>query len=108
MVREKKDRGRYIPRAVRRAVYVRDLGRCSYVAEDGRRCDVRDMLEFDHGVAYAHGGAHRLENLYLRCRSHNALRADETFGCGQQKRKVAAARAKRIKIPVVQVALPLM
>jgi hypothetical protein len=31
-------------------------------------------------VAFAQGGEHRLDNVTLRCRSHNALAAEEDFG----------------------------
>ena len=34
--------------AVRREVWGRDGGRCTFVARDGRRCDGRFKLEFDH------------------------------------------------------------
>ena len=36
---------RHIPAAVRREVYARDQGQCSFVAADGRRCEARARLE---------------------------------------------------------------
>ena len=31
-------------------------------------------------MAFAQGGEHRLDNVTLRCRAHNALAAEEDFG----------------------------
>jgi hypothetical protein len=39
---------RYIPAPVRRPVYARDGGQCSFVDEGGRRCTERRHLEFHH------------------------------------------------------------
>ncbi len=36
---------RYIPAAVKRAVYERDLGQCAFVDETGRRCKETGRLE---------------------------------------------------------------
>lgn len=69
-----------IPLSVKRAVYVRDGGRCTHVSKDGERCDCRSFLEFDHITPWADGGPSTLENLRLRCRTHNGLAAEERFG----------------------------
>jgi hypothetical protein len=62
---------RYIPAEVKRAVWVRDLGRCAYVGTNGRRCGERAFVEFHHVRPYAAGGKPAVENIQLRCRSHN-------------------------------------
>jgi hypothetical protein len=67
---------RHIPAEVKRAVWVRDLGRCAFVSKDGRRCSERAFLEFHHLIPYAVGGPATVDNLALRCRSHNAHEAD--------------------------------
>ena len=68
-------RSRYIPAAVRREVWRRDQGRCSYVdRHSGRRCGSRYRLEIDHIVPFALGGATELSNLRLRCKAHHKLR----------------------------------
>jgi 5-methylcytosine-specific restriction endonuclease McrA len=64
-------RSRYIPAAVRRAVWARDGGQCAFVAANGRRCPERGFLEFHHVEPYAAGGAATVDNIQLRCRSHN-------------------------------------
>jgi 5-methylcytosine-specific restriction endonuclease McrA len=65
---------------VRRAVFDRDGGRCTYVSPDGHRCDSRWQLELDHVQPAALGGASTVENTRLRCKAHNTLHAEETFG----------------------------
>lgn len=75
-----RNRGRTVPAAVRRAVFVRDSGRCSYVDARGARCHETYRLELHHIEAFARGGAHTEANLALRCASHNALAAEGDFG----------------------------
>jgi hypothetical protein len=82
-------RGRYIAAAVRREVYLRDHGRCSFVSADGRRCDARAFLEFDHVEPWAAFGASAADNLRLRCRAHNGLHAWNCFGALYIARKIA-------------------
>jgi 5-methylcytosine-specific restriction endonuclease McrA len=69
-----------IPADVRRAVFDRDGGRCTYLSPDGHRCGSRWQLELDHVRPAALGGPSTVENLRLRCRIHNAPHAEETFG----------------------------
>jgi len=71
---------RHIPAAIRRAVWRRDAGRCSYVSAGGRRCDSREFLEFDHVEAWTWTRAHAIAGITLRCRAHNPLRARLDFG----------------------------
>jgi hypothetical protein len=65
---------RHIPARVKRAVYVRDRGRCSFVSADGRRCDARHHLQFDHRQPWASGGDATPDNIRLLCRAHNLHR----------------------------------
>jgi len=74
--------GRTIPADVKRKVWARDGGRCTFVSDDGRRCDARRFLEFDHIEPVGRGGRSTIENLRLRCRAHNQLEADRVFGAG--------------------------
>jgi 5-methylcytosine-specific restriction endonuclease McrA len=91
-------RGRHIPAEVRRTVWQRDQGRCTFLAESGRRCEARGCLEFDHIEPVARGGRARVENLRLRCRAHNQFAAERAFGAGfmheqwQRARRAAAER----------------
>lgn len=67
-------------RWVRSAVYRRDGGRCTYVSQEGRRCEARRGLEYDHIVPWAKGGvSDDPSNIRLLCRAHNQ-RAAEAAG----------------------------
>jgi 5-methylcytosine-specific restriction endonuclease McrA len=71
---------RYIPAAVKRAVYERDQGQCTYVAPNGQRCTERGRLEFHHRKPYGRGGGHNVENVQLLCRVHNGYLAERDYG----------------------------
>jgi hypothetical protein len=73
---------RYVPADVKRRVAKRDGKQCTFVSENGVRCDAREMLEFDHVTPFARGGRSVLENLRLRCRAHNQLTAEQAYGAG--------------------------
>ena len=60
-----------IPAGVRRAVWARDGGRCSFTGPDGIQCLSRRSLELDHRIPRALGGCDTTENLRLLCRPHN-------------------------------------
>jgi 5-methylcytosine-specific restriction endonuclease McrA len=76
----RKGRSRRIANAVRRRVFERDGLRCTYVSPDGRRCEARAFLELDHADPRALGGSDKEENLRVRCRAHNQLWAEQTYG----------------------------
>ncbi|RYZ63998.1 MAG: HNH endonuclease, partial [Proteobacteria bacterium] len=78
---ESHKRSRHIPSAVRMTVWMRDGGKCGFVdAETGEVCSSRHRLEVDHVLPFASGGAHTVENLRLRCRTHNQWTASQMFG----------------------------
>ncbi len=77
--------GRGPSAAVKRVVWVRDIGRCTYLGPTGHRCHERRCLEFHHVVPYALGGEATVENIVLMCRSHN--NHDATLYFGQRTRK---------------------
>jgi 5-methylcytosine-specific restriction endonuclease McrA len=92
---------RHIPAPVKRAVWERDRGQCTFVGERGERCPSRKFLEFDHIDPVARGGQATVEGVRLRCRSHNQYEAERTFGAGfmsdkreQARRAAAEARAR--------------
>jgi 5-methylcytosine-specific restriction endonuclease McrA len=70
---------RHIPAAVKRAVWSRDDGQCTFVGTHGR-CTERGFLEFHHIVPFAAGGDTTAENLTLYCRAHNQHEAEQFFG----------------------------
>ena len=66
--------GRAIPVGVRRQVWQRDGGRCSYVdPQTGRRCNSTHLIEIDHIVPHALGGGADPGNLRL-CGAHHRHR----------------------------------
>jgi 5-methylcytosine-specific restriction endonuclease McrA len=72
-------RSRYVAAAVRRRVWQRDEGRCTFVGPAGR-CTRTRRLEFHHRVPFADGGAATVENLALACKVHNQWEAARWFG----------------------------
>ena len=67
--------GRAIPAAVKRQVWERDQGCCSYVdRRSGRRCGSRYLLQVDHIFPYALGGSAEPDNLRLLCAAHHRHR----------------------------------
>ena len=68
---------RHVPAEVKRLVYVRDLGRCAFVGQDGRRCGERAFVEFHHVKPYVEGGLPTVDNIQLRCGRHNRYEWNE-------------------------------
>jgi hypothetical protein len=70
----------YIPASVRRAVYERDQGMCTFVSADGVRCTERGFLEFDHTIMVCRGGQPTVDGVRLRCHAHNQHAAEQALG----------------------------
>ena len=70
----------HIPAPVRREVWARDGGRCTFLGSSGRRCESRTRLEFDHIDPASRGRPPVAADLRLRCRPHNLLHAEQTYG----------------------------
>ncbi|HKO50870.1 MAG TPA: hypothetical protein VJV79_24335 [Polyangiaceae bacterium] len=85
-------RGRYLAVAVRREAHQRDRGRCAFVSAEGRRCEGRAFLEFDHVEPFARFGTADARNIRLLCRAHNWLHARNCFGALHVAAKTAARR----------------
>jgi hypothetical protein len=78
--RAKNPRARDASAAVKRAVWVRDLGRCRFIGPSGHRCNERRFVEFHHVDPYALGGEATVEKIELRCRRHNDYEGRLYFG----------------------------
>jgi hypothetical protein len=85
-----KPRPRHVAASVKRAVWLRDLGRCAFIAPGGHRCNERRFLEFHHLDPYALGGEATVDRIALRCRRHNDYEGRLYFG----KRRSAEGSAK--------------
>ncbi|ACL64260.1 HNH nuclease [Anaeromyxobacter dehalogenans 2CP-1] len=70
----------HVPAHVRREVWERDGGRCTFVLASGERCGSTHRLELDHVVPRARGGGSTAGNLRIRCRGHNLAEARRVFG----------------------------
>ena len=64
---------RYVPRAVKHAVWMRDRGTCV-------KCGSRRNLNLDHIKPVALGGGSAAENMQILCFQCNQRRAMKTFG----------------------------
>ena len=71
---------RGISAAVKRFVWARDGGQCTFVSDDGKRCPERHALEFDHDEPYGIGGDRSPDNIRLACRTHNLYLAELVYG----------------------------
>jgi hypothetical protein len=73
-------RSRHIPDPIRRAVWERDGGQCTFRDRHGRRCPARERIEFHHVTPFAQGGDHGIDNVRLACSLHNAYQAELDYG----------------------------
>ena len=83
-------------RATQREVFERDGERCTCVGPDGKRCDATAFLELDHIDSRALGGGDDSPNLRVRCRAHNRLWAEQTFGKEHVERRIHFRQQKSI------------
>jgi hypothetical protein len=83
-----------IPAAIKRAVWVRDGGRCGWPLDAGGTCGSTHRLQLDHVVPWAKGGETTEANLRLVCSRHNALAARRSFG-----ERCAERYAARLTVP---------
>jgi hypothetical protein len=82
-----------IPNDTRRTLVQRDGLGCTYIGEDGQRCNARAFLQIHHELAWAKGGADTADNLRLLCRAHNHLLAEEEYGAGHIRQAMGSHNA---------------
>lgn len=73
-------RSRYISRSVKREVYERAGGQCQYVSANGKRCECKSFLQFEHVQPFSCNGSNESANLIILCSNHNYLAAKKFFG----------------------------
>jgi hypothetical protein len=71
---------RHVPAAVRRAVWIRDGGKCQWPLASGGVCGSTRRVQLDHIVPVARGGPPTIENTRLLCVTHNGEAARRVFG----------------------------
>ena len=96
---------RGISAPVRRYVWERDKGQCTFVSEDGRRCPAREGLEFDHDEPYGVGGDRSAKNTRLCCTTHNGYMAELYYGKEKMDRYRRSADRVREPQPTLQLCL---
>jgi hypothetical protein len=85
--------------AVKRAVWVRDCGRCRFVGAGGHRCDERRFIEFHHLDPKALGGEATVDTIELRCRRHNDYEGRLWFG---KRRRSGQLGPEPVQLSVVR------
>jgi hypothetical protein len=88
-------KSRHIPNAIKREVYARDGGRCTFEDASGRRCDATDALEYDHIDGFARVQVHSADRIRLLCRAHNQHAAEKMYGRALVERARATSAATR-------------
>jgi len=91
---EPRPASRHIPNHVKREVYARDQGQCTFVSPDGHRCSERGGLQYHHEVPFGKGGESRSANVRLLCRAHNALLARHDYGQDTIEACIARSRQR--------------
>ncbi len=72
---------RAIPSELKRCIWERDEGQCTYVhPATKQRCASKYLLQIDHIKPFSLGGKSELNNLRLLCAGHNQFRSEKTFG----------------------------
>jgi 5-methylcytosine-specific restriction endonuclease McrA len=75
------------------------------VTDDGKRCEARAQLQFDHIKPLGKGGGWATENVRLLCPAHNQLAAEHEYGAGfmhrirERARGAAETRRERQDAP---------
>jgi 5-methylcytosine-specific restriction endonuclease McrA len=69
-----------VPAHVKRAVWLRDGGRCQFPLASGGVCNSTDRVQLGHVTARARGGPPTVENVRCECWFHNQQQADRDFG----------------------------
>ena len=95
-IKDADEPSRYIPDDVKEAVWERDKGRCAFISKKGRWCTERRFLEFHHIIPFAWNGPTTVDNLELRCRTHNAYEGELLFGKVMRKQALSL-RSGRFK-----------
>jgi hypothetical protein len=89
----------HVPAAVRRAVYLRDGGKCQYRLASGELCGCTRYLQYDHVPPLALGGRSTLDGVRLACKAHNLRAARLDLGDAVMDRYTANPRTTRPTVP---------
>jgi hypothetical protein len=62
---------------------------------EGRRCEARAWLEYDHRHPRGKGGGSDVDNVRLLCRAHNRHAAELEYGRDAVERAIVRERQRR-------------
>lgn len=95
----RQSKGDGIPAHVRRAVWIRDGGKCQWPLQSGGICGSTYRVEVDHIEEKARGGPPGVENTRLVCDVHNIRKARVVFGDAWMDRFTRKARRDDARPP---------
>ena len=96
---------REISAPVKRAVWKRDRGQCTFVDAQGKRCPERHRLELHHDEPYGLGGDRSANNIRLMCAQHNAYMAELDYGKEKMDQYWRSADRVREPSPTLELAV---
>ena len=96
---------REISAPVKRAVWKRDRGQCTFVDAQGKRCPERHRLELHHDERYGLGGDRSANNIRLMCAQHNAYMAELDYGKEKMDQYWRSADRVREPSPTLELAV---
>jgi hypothetical protein len=70
----------HVTAALKRAVWSRDDGKCTWPLDSGGTCGSTLRLEIDHVIPRGRGGPSTIDNCRLTCAAHNLLAARQVYG----------------------------
>jgi len=89
----------HVTAAVKRAVWSRDDGKCTWPLDSGGICGSTLRLGVDHVVLRGRGGPSTIDNCRLACKFHNQLAAGQVYGDDWMDRFTSGAWGK---VPVAR------
>jgi 5-methylcytosine-specific restriction endonuclease McrA len=89
----------HVPAAVRRAVYLRDGGKCQFRLASGEVCGCTRHLQYDHVPPLALGGTSTVDGVRLACKAHNLRAARLDLGDAVMDRYTSNPRTPRPTAP---------
>ena len=78
-------RPRFISQNTKRKVFQRSGGCCEFIGSNGKRCQSKHQLKWDHIIPWSKGGDNDENSLRVFCRTHNQFRTKETHGFWYKK-----------------------
>jgi len=98
-IRPRPSKTGHVTAAVKRAVWSRDDGKCTWPLDSGGICGSTLRLEIDHVVPRGRGGPSTIDNCRLTCAMHNQLAARQVYGDDWMDQFTGSVQ---VKVPVAR------